>query len=263
MPSPSLRKLALSDFARDGAECLAAEILSRPAAHDVIKNEPRTLIFRGRLPSGMDVIVKTYRKRSAYDFFRESLTRFRAQREFDALVFLAEREIPCSIPIAWACGGDRHAGRFETLVTIEETGVTGLKDHLRSGRAGDRWISPVARLVRQGHAAGFYHGALAPRNVLLRLRGNRDPVCLFIDTPRSIVFPKSVTATRMARHDLLMLLCEVNNVAGETPLIPFLETYGLPVGQIPSMVSAIKNYHANRNTRNRMRAEFLARRIVS
>jgi len=263
VPAGSLRKLVLSDFARDEAEILAAALLSPPAAGDVIKDESRTLIFRHRLPSGMDVVVKTYRRRSAYDFARESLSRFRAQREFDALVFLAGRQIPCSIPVAWACGGERRTGRFETLVTIEEPGMTGLKAHLRTGRADDGWIRPVARLVREGHEAGFYHGALAPRNVLLRLCNDRTPACLFIDTPKSIVFPKSVTGTRMARHDLLMLLCEVNNVAGETPLIPFLETYRLPGRQIPAMVAAIKSYRANRNTRNRMRAEFLARRMVS
>ena len=229
---------------------------------DLIKDELRTLIRRAEFPGGLPTIVKTYRHRSAYDFCRESLTRFRAQREFEALSFLFDRRIPCSRPVGWGYGSDRESGRFETLVTVEEPDVIGLKDHLRSGTSDGSWIEPVAELVRRAHEAGFYHGALAPRNILVRF-GQQGSSCFFIDTPKSLVFRRPVTGTRMAIHDLLVFLCEVNNVAGDTPVGRFLVLYGMGPSDIPRMVSRVKRYRAGRNTRNRMRAEFLLRRLVS
>jgi hypothetical protein len=259
----SLRKLVPSPYVVDAPEALAAMLASpAPAGTGTIKDEPRTLILRTALPSGPSVIVKTYRRRSLYDFTREALTRFRAQREFEALSFLARNDIPCSRPVCWACGSDEASGRFESLVTFEETDTVGLKAYLRSGRADERWIGPAARLVRRAHDAGFYHGALAPRNILLRTGESRPTSCLLIDTPKSIVFPGSIAGTRMARHDLMTMLGEVRGVVGEGPAARFLEDYGAPASAIAPLVAAIGRYRPTRNTRNRMRAEFLIRRLL-
>lgn len=258
-----LRRLVLSEFAWDSREDLAAALARLPDRDRLIKDESRTVIWQAALPSGAQAIVKTYRSRSWFDFWRESLTRFRVQREFDALGFLARKEIPCACPICWASGDGDEEGRFETLVTFQEPGVGGLKDYLRSGQASDRWIESVAGLVRLGHDAGFYHGALAPRNILIRGAGGRDPWCMFIDTPKSIVFPRPVTGTRMAKHDLMVLLGEISQVAPQTVLAPFLGAYGWPAAEIPAFVGEIRRYRPTRNTRNRMRAEFLVRRLFS
>lgn len=263
MSSVSLQKLFPSEFAQDSRDALRAVLESPPGTADVIKDESRTLIWKALLPSGTPAIVKTYRKRSLYDFSRESLTRFRAQREFDSLSFLSRSHVPCARPVCWGYGRDTVSGRFESLVTVQEGHVVGLKDYLRSQQADDRWIGPAARLVRQGHDIGFYHGALAPRNMLLRLVDGQDVSCMFIDTPKSIIFPRPITGSRMATHDLRVLLVEVYHVAGESPLTEFLAIYGAPRSRILGMVDDIKRYRANRNTRNRMRAEFLARRLVS
>lgn len=261
MSGTSLQKLVASPYAADPPAALAAMLVSPPPAGPAtIKDEPRTLIWRASLPSGSSAIVKTYRRRSLYDFTREALTRFRAQREFEALSFLARNDIPCSRPICWACGRDGQSGRFESLVTFEETGTVGLKAYLRSGRADERWIGPAARLLRRAHEAGFYHGALAPRNILLRTGEASETSCLFIDTPKSIVFPGSIVGTRMARHDLMTMLGEVRRVAGEGPLAAFLEDYGETASAVGPLIADIGRYRPTRNTRNRMRAEFLIRR---
>lgn len=256
------RKLIASESLPISPEDLVRALQEPCGPADLIKDEPNTLIRRLVLPGGLSTIVKTYRRRSAYDFCRESLTRFRAQREFEALGFLYDREIPCSRPVGWGYGSDRESGRFETLVTAEEPDVIGLKAYLRSGNSNASWIEPVAELVRRAHEAGFYHGALAPRNILVRF-GNGGTACFFIDTPKSLVFRRSVIGTRMAEHDLLVFLCEVNNVAGDTPVERFLVLYGMRPSDIPHMVSRVQRYRAGRNTRNRMRAEFLLRRLVS
>lgn len=254
------RKLVASRLAPASTGELA-DALQRPfCADSLIKDEPRTLIRRILLPDGAAAIVKTYRRRSLYDFSRESLTRFRAQREFDALGYLVEHEVPCSVPVCWGYGRDAQSGRFESLVTLEEPGVVGLKDYLRSAGADQRWLSPAAALVRRAHDIGFYHGALAPRNILFR-PGDDGGRCIMIDTPKSIVFRRPVTGTRMADHDLLVFLCEVNNVAGDAAVAGFLTRYGMQAARIPGMVDRIRSYRASRNTRNRMRAEFLLRNI--
>jgi tRNA A-37 threonylcarbamoyl transferase component Bud32 len=261
MSGMSLRKLVPSPDARDAPEALAAMLAAPPpAGAATIKNEPRTFIWKAVLPSGPSAIVKTYRRRSLYDFARETLTRFRAQREFEALSFLARNDIPCSRPVCWACGRDEVSGRFESLVTFEATDTVGLKAYLRSGHADGRWIGPAARLLRRAHDAGFYHGALAPRNILLRTGEARDDSCLFIDTPKSIVFPGSIVGTRMARHDLMTMLGEVRRVVGEGPVAEFLEAYGEAATAIAPLIADIGRYRPTRNTRNRMRAEFLIRR---
>jgi len=259
----SLRELVASEGLPDACQALEEILNIPPSGVDVLKDEPRTLIWRSRLPSGAWAIVKTYRRRSLYDFTRESMTRFRAQREFESLAFLSKNNVPSVRPICWGYGRHPESGRFESVATFQELNVIGLKDHLRSGCAGDRWIEPAARLVRQGHDIGFYHGALAPRNILVRPAGWDDPACMFIDTPRSIVFPRPITGTRMAEHDLMVLLGEVCGVVGETPLPRFLATYGMPESDIPRLVDRIKCYRPNRNTRNRARAEFLIRRFLS
>lgn len=254
------RKLVASRFAPFSAGELAARLQQPYCADSVIKEEPRTLIRRISLPDGAAAIVKTYRQRSRYDFFRESLTRFRAQREFDALGYLAEKHVPCSVPVGWGYGRDAASGRFESVITLEEPGVAGLKDYLRSDEADERWLSPAAALVRRAHEVGFYHGALAPRNILFRSADDSGR-CIMIDTPKSIVFRRPVTGTRMADHDLLVFLCEVNNVAGVAAVEGFLARYGMQAARIHGMVERVRRYRASRNTRNRMRAEFLLRRI--
>ena len=256
----TLLRLETSGLAPDPETALATLLTSPPGADDLIKDEPQTRVWHAALPSGAAVVVKTYRRRSLLDFTRESLTRYRAQREFDALRFLVAAGVPCSRPVCWACGDDAADGRFESLVTFEEPDTVGLKAWLRSGAADDRWIEPVAALVRQGHEAGFYHGALAPRNILLRPANGAGAACLFIDTPKSIVFPRSIVGTRMARHDLMTMLGEVCRVAGDASLAPFLSSYGEPDAAIPALVERIRRYRPNRNTRSRMRAEFLIRR---
>jgi hypothetical protein len=255
----SLRRLVVSESARDARDSLRA-LLERPPAHrETIKDERRTHVWRAMLPGRGAVFVKTYRHRSAYDFARESLSRFRAEREYDALSFPARRDIPCTQPVGWACGRDAASGRFESIVTFEEPDAVGLKDWLRSGESDERWIEPVARLLRRAHDAGFYHGALVPRNVLLRSDHGRALRALLLDTPRSIVFPRSIVGTRMARHDLMTLLGEACRVAGDAPLAPFLAAYGEAAAAIPGLVRASSRYRPTRNTRNRMRAEFLIR----
>jgi len=259
----SLLNLVTSEFAQDSRDALEAMLRFPSGSVDVIKEEPRTVVWRALLPSGVPAIVKAYRHRSLYDFSRESLTRFRVQREFDSLDFLSKNNVSCARPICWGYGRDSAFGRFETLVTHEELHTVGLRDHLASEPADTRWIEPAARLVRQGHDMGFYHGALASRNILVRLVGEQDLSCIFIDTPCSIIFPRSVTGTRMARHDLMVLLRDVYRFAGESPLAGFLAYYGSLTSSIRRIVDQVKDYRATRNTRNRVRAEFLIRRLVS
>jgi tRNA A-37 threonylcarbamoyl transferase component Bud32 len=257
-----LRKLVVSPDARESTDLLGALLESPPAERETIKEERRTHVWKARLPGRDMVVVKTYRHRSAYDFARESLSRFRAEREFEALSFLEGSDIPCTRPACWACGRDEVSGRFESLVTFEEPDTVGLKSWLRSDQADDRWVEPVARLLRRAHDAGFYHGALVPRNILLRLAPEQAPGCLFVDTPKSIVFRAPIAGTRMARHDLMTLLGEACRVAGDEMLAPFLAAYGEDAAAIPTLAEASRRYRPTRNTRNRMRAEFLFRRLL-
>lgn len=259
----SFQKLITSEFNHVDVHFLSAVMQKSVHPDDVIKDEPNTLIRQALLPCGTAAIVKTYRHRSPLNFFRQPLIRFRAQREFETLSFLSEKKVPCSRPICWGHGRDNQSGRFECLVTFEEPDVVGLKAHLRSEPADGSWIEPTARLVRQGHDVGFYHGAMVPRNILVRRNQGGGIMCIFIDTPKSIVFPKPVIDTHMAEHDLLVFLHEVNNVVGEAPISRFLAAYGIQPANIPGMVDRIVRYRTWPTTRYKIRTKFQLRKLLA
>lgn len=112
------QKLITGGFNHWDLLSLSAVLQQRVCPDDVIKEEPKTLIHRALLPGGIAAIVKIYRHRPWFNCFRQPLSCFRAQREFEALSFQVKKEISCSRPICWGYGRDSQSGCFECLVSI-------------------------------------------------------------------------------------------------------------------------------------------------
>lgn len=148
-----------------------------------LKRDPGTSLFVLPLGRGR-AFLKLYTYDTWYLQLRARLFPSRARREFHVLEELTTRGVPTLAPIA--CGErDRGPWRLSSfLATVHREGAATLEARLdahppRAERA--RLLGRVAEAVRHMHEAGFSHGTLFPRNLMVGSDPG-DPVLVF-DAP--------------------------------------------------------------------------------
>lgn len=231
----------------------APTLTLRPPGSRVLKDETRTLIWTEALPDGTAAVIKLYRHR------KRALGR-RARREYLGLRLLEQAGIPTTPPLFWACGRDTAFGRYELIATRLLPDAQPLRALL--DRPGETCpdLAPLFRDVARMHAAGLFHGALIPRNVLA---AGQPPRFAIMDVPRSARFNRDVRGTRMARFDLLDLCHELLLHGAPDGRRGWLAAYGLPEAAIDRLLRAAAGYRSSRHLRNRLRFEFQVRSLLS
>lgn len=132
----------------------------------------------------------TWRKRLRGAFRGTFLGAHRGQAEFHLLREMLALGLPAARPVAY---GARRVGHFVTacfLITEEVPGARNLTTFARdviTGRASlddeqrALLVRRLARQVAELHAAGFAHGQLFWRNVLVRIGPTGEPEFFFLD----------------------------------------------------------------------------------
>jgi tRNA A-37 threonylcarbamoyl transferase component Bud32 len=231
-----------------------------PAREELVKVEPGTLIWSAKLPDQTRAILKMYRRRTRLQARRTRVRSFRARREYEALLRLSERRVPCSEPLFWAHGEAEGHGRFELLATraIEDAvplagWIEGASETARSAALRSAFGS-----VRAMHASGVRHGGLSFKNVLVAPAQGEVAVFL-IDFSRSVLFPSDIAGTRMAWFDLADLTTKVIRRLGSDACAPLLASYGLRPEQAQQMTRFAERHKPTRHLRRRLRLEFKIR----
>ena len=230
-----------------------------------ISTSKDTIVWSEELENGERGVFKLYLHRGPISWMRERSFRFRVQREYQALAFLEQNGIPCTKPLYWSYGKCPGFGRCEMLVSQEIKKSTNFKDYslaLKHEKSLPE-LNNLYLLIRKMHAAGFYHGALWPRNILVTDKGENEKDFFIADTPASMIFSKDIFGTRMAWNDLLVISTALRNKFGAEFCAPFIEKYGLSPKHIQKFIFALNKYYPSKHTRNRMRAEFSSRELVS
>jgi hypothetical protein len=234
------------------------------AAAVVVTAEPGTLIWRGAMPDGTRAVFKMYRRRSLTTVWRSRFSRFRVEREYDALTFLQRLGIRCSEPLLWTFGRSPAHGRYEILATREIAAAVPLSELLENATDLDAMdLSSLYQTIRTIHGKGLQHGALIPRNILVTRAHGGVWMFHMIDMPRAIVFPADIQGTRMASMDLMDLTGPVRARFGDGAARTLLGHYGLSEQGIAALFEDLKRYHPNRHTRTRLRGEFKLRAMFA
>jgi tRNA A-37 threonylcarbamoyl transferase component Bud32 len=228
-----------------------------------IKDDPDTIIWAEELHSGRRAIVKMYRHRSGFASLRGRLSHFRVQREYEVLARLSAAGVPTSEPIAWAHGRTHEHGRYELLATLEIRAATSVMELARadSAAAANFDLAPLFRSVRRMHEGGVFHGSLKLHNILAA-RGTGDELTFHvIDTPRALLYPRSIVGTPMARFDLLRLVADVSSRLGRSgPEIP-LQAYGLDEAGRRALLARLPGFGSRKLARATIRARALASQV--
>lgn len=197
--------------------------LSPPAAARV-KHDPGTDLFVFPLGEGR-VFLKRYSYDAWYLRLRARVFPSRARREFQVLSELAARGIPTLEPVA--CGeldeGPwRRASFLATVFRDEATTLEARLDREPGPAERDELLARVAGAVRHMHEAGFAHGGLFPRNLIVGSAPD-TPVQVF-DAPFGTFFPGPVPAGARAA-DLACLLRFSSPVVTTAERARFLRRY--------------------------------------
>jgi tRNA A-37 threonylcarbamoyl transferase component Bud32 len=259
--SPHHLSVTPEDFDR----ALALDRGGMPSGADdigIFKSERNTLVWRQDLADDASAVVfKLYRHISIFKLLRSSLSRGRrVKREFAALSRLTAAGVSCSEPLGVFCGHTRDSGFCEALVTrCVENSVT-LEDLREECSRLD--LTHLYKLVRRAHVSGVYHGALAPRNVLVT-RLASDPVFHLIDMERSILFPYDITGTRMARRELLSLSMYIVRYEGAERIPELLSAYGFPPSEHETFLRDLSRFRSSSMERDLSSLEFSMRAMLS
>lgn len=260
--------LGLSD-AVDLPDALVLEVPAEPpeesgAGDAIITSEPGTFIWRGALPDGTPTVFKMYRRRPLTTVCRSRLSRFRVEREYDALTFLKQHGIRCSEPLLWTYGRSPAYGWYEILATREIAAARPFSEILDGDRdLGAMDLVPLYQMIRTLHRTGLQHGALIPRNMLVTRGHDVRWTFHMIDMPRAIAFPADILGTRMANMDLMDLTGPVRARFGDGAARMLLGHYGLSEEESSALFEDLEQYHPNRHTRTRLRGEFKLRAFVA
>jgi hypothetical protein len=226
---------------------------------EILKAEPRTLIWQARLGDGSRAVLKMYRHRRLFEVPPLHLGKLRVCREYDALSRLWSRRIACTEPLFWALGRDPVHGRFELLASREIEAAVELRSWI--GSAGEDARSSALhaafRSVRAMHASGVRHGGLSFKNLLV-VPADAGPVFL-ADFARSVLFPSDIAGTRMAWFDLADLSRKVIAQFGSDACGPLLESYGLSRDEALRLMKYAERSRSTRHLRRRLRLEFRLR----
>jgi tRNA A-37 threonylcarbamoyl transferase component Bud32 len=226
--------------------------------YQVLAVDNEALIWRKRLADNTAAIIKLYHHRGAISWVREHLFQFRVEREFLTLNHLHHNGIACSKPLFWTKGKLPHyGGRFEALATEEIPNAVSLLEYINTpvvDREFQTMLVECGILVRKMHACGVYHGALYSRNILIGGLDRITPHAYIIDTPKAIVYPFDLTATRLAEIDLMNLCCTLVDQGPLQGFEWFLDGYGIIESARTSLIGHLSGYKPTRHTRNLHRA---------
>lgn len=237
------------------------------AGRKTLKLERKTVIWSDPIPSeGVNAIYKMYRNRGGISWQREQAFRFRVEREYNALSFLAARGVPCSQARFWTFGCHKDHGRHEILcmkeipdvVPVVEAWPKGIPAQGTALPAHKKEIDiiPLCGVIRRMHESGFYHGRLDLRNILV----GSDAAGVFhyhiIDTPQAILFPRSIVGTRMGWADLRHFVLTVSDYWGADASRAILFHYGSDEETTARMIKDIDRGEPSLLARNLMRFEF-------
>ena len=212
----------------------------------IIKAEARCLIWTEQLADGTSVVMKMYYRRGLANFIREIILNFRVKREFKILKHMADRGVPCTIPLDWTFGYCKEYGFYEILHTRQIPNTISLKTLLSSEAIIDKNIDlgPLFQLVCSMHRCGVYHGALSTKNILIDPAGNPQLKFYSIDVARGWLFPVSIIGKQIAWFDLIKLVRSIESYLGIGYCQPYLAQYGLEKGTIEKFYQDTGRYQS-------------------
>jgi tRNA A-37 threonylcarbamoyl transferase component Bud32 len=239
---------------------LIGDRLPPPGAR-AIKIEGRTVLWAQEVGNGLPAVLKFYRHRGPLAAFRGRYLRARVEKEFRALTHLHNHGLPCPEPMFWHRGFSHIHGFWEVLATRELRDVVSLTDLVHHGPSAAESVDfhGLFRMLRRMHGTGMFHGTMFVSNVLVGQESN-PPSLYLTDAPRSILFPYSIVGTRMALYDLLDL-CEV--LLRAFGCFQALEAYRMDPVTADRFERVWEGYRPRKNRRQRLRGEFLLRRVLS
>ena len=195
----------------------------------IIKAEANCYICSARLQDKTAAVIKMYYRGGLFNFIRETILDFRAQREYRLLRHLANGGIPCSIPLFWTRGYCREYGFYEIIGTRQIPEAAPLDTVLSSEPRSDQPIDfgQLFQAVGAMHRCGVYHGALSTKNILIAATGRNRLQCYLIDLARGWSFPRSIFGQRIGSFDLSKLVRKIESHRGQGYCRPFLVQCGL------------------------------------
>lgn len=168
-----------------------------------------------------------YRNRGGVSWLREKAFQFRVEREFLALQFLCREGIPCSVPLFWSFGHHPDHGRWELLCMREIPSAESLPELVARGRQHEIDFAGLFALMRRMHRAGFHHGRMEPRDVLVAPAADGRARLHIIDTPHAMNFGADISSTAMARVDVREISLWARDLLGDEGCRSLLLNYGL------------------------------------
>jgi len=235
----------------------------RPETGVILKQEPATLVWHETFADGSEVVVKLYR-RGLPAWLRSRLSSFRSWHEFQALCQLESLGVRCAPPLFWGHGHFGRHGWCELLATEWLAGCRPLDEVLTEESGGgtkldlDRLWSKIGRL----HDAGFEHGTLLARNVLVRGEA-AAPEFFLLDLPRFHRFPYPIRGTRMARYDLLFLAHTLLRARPAAEVPQWLTAYGMRDEQQAEFIAQMRRFRNSPRLRRMAGAEFNVRAVLA
>ena len=197
------------------------EVHARPAADNLIKEEPRTLVWRQPLPDGQPAVWKLYRHCKVGLPQRCGCYRCRGQREYEALRHLERQGLPCSRAAFWACGTEARVGAYSLLVTHEVPQACNFQNWLDASQSNySPLLQPLFQLVAAMHRSGLQHGAMLERNILHTPAGFH-----LIDLPQARLFRRSIEGRHAGWFDLTLLVHSLTRHLDDEVLISGLAGY--------------------------------------
>jgi tRNA A-37 threonylcarbamoyl transferase component Bud32 len=222
---------------------------------NIIKAEANCLIYTEQLEDGTSAVMKMYYRRGLANVTREFVLNFRVQREFRILGHLADRGIPCTIPLFWTYGYCREYGFYEVLCTRQIPTAISLRTFLSSASITDKNIDlgPLMLLVYNMHRSGVYHGALSTKNILIDATGNAPAKYYHIDLAYGWLFPGSILGKQIAWFDLLKLVKKIESRLGIGYCRPYLSQYGLGAEAIKKFYRDAGRYQSTSRKHKRLK----------
>ncbi len=216
-------------------EPVTEEGLWTPPESCLVKADPDTRLYRLPWGSGQ-AFLKIYSYSPWWVALRARGFESRARREARVLEELARRGIPA--PVLLACG-EEDRGPLRTrslLLTVNVEGAESFEDRLiplwKAAERAPVFVAAAAALRRM-HEAGFLHGNLFTRNLMVPARGSPLEAFppLVLDAPWGCFFPGPVPWERRA-DDLACFLHFKHPAVSRAELLRFVRLYlGRPRGQ--------------------------------
>lgn len=230
----------------------------RTKQYEILALNKDTMVWRD-LTQQPAVVRKLYYGRGPISWWREHLFAFRVEREYHALSYLAKRGIACSEPVEWSRGYDAYLGhRYEVLTTKE---IAHARDfgslwHDENISFDEKFalLQQCMQLIRQMHDAGFYHGALYVRNILVQPAEAGRWVPYIIDTPKAVPCYKNLVGDPLTKVDLSHFMKTFDGVLSNAQLLETLASYGMENHAAQRFILHLHTYKETKHSRNKERA---------